>query len=64
MEWVCLVKMARYIGLYFAFVGLEFHQLVSVHINAKIKKNEITINANWKKELVQYTSHLDLTFGR
>ena len=49
MEWVCLVKMAGYIGLYFAFVDLDFHQLVSVHINAKIKKNEITINAKLEK---------------
>ena len=44
-----MVKMAGYIGLYFAFVDLDFHQLVSVHINAKIKKNEITINAKLEK---------------
>ena len=44
-----MVKMAKNIDLYFAFVDLDFDQFVSVHINAKIKKNEITINAKLEK---------------
>ena len=44
-----MVKMAKNIDLYFALVDLDFDQFVSVHINAKIKKNEITINAKLEK---------------